>query len=100
MTERNTTRRRRRTAGVLQLPSAIVAWFAGEPRPPQLAPVPLAARGFPGHVLLPDWWAAWQAERPSAVPPAGFEWLIDPGDLRNQRPAWLHQLAVANHARA
>jgi len=72
--------RRRRSSGSSNIPRAAADWLQG------LVPkTPWAVRAFPGYVLLvSDWWPAWAAENPRAVPPAGYEWLTDPNDARHR----------------
>lgn len=94
MTERKTVlRRRRTTAG--NVPKVIADWFAGTYVAKRSDGAPLAAVAHPGIVLLGDWWEAWQASNPRAVPPAGFEWLSDPEKRAAKRVGPAYATAVA-----
>ena len=78
MTQAKAMTRKRRTAGISQIPKALAAWFAGEARPANSSPVPWSALAYPDYLLLPDRWAAWKAANPCARPPAGWEDRCEP----------------------
>lgn len=86
---RSATRRRRRSESGVDVPRYVAEWFSGTYRATRADGVPWRVVTFPGHALLPDWWTAWREQYPDAIPPAGFEWLGDPGHPRQDRPAWL-----------
>ncbi|MDE2452759.1 MAG: hypothetical protein KGL43_04135 [Burkholderiales bacterium] len=82
MTNPRSTYRGRRRQSTDELPRALVAWFAGERQKPPM----VSALLYPGDMLLPERWAAWSAEHPGVRPPAGWEWLADPGSSRHPAP--------------
>jgi hypothetical protein len=87
MTAPKSTLRSRRRTTIENLPRTLVAWFAGEPRPDGRSSVPWSALAFPDWCFLPERWQIWKALHPGACPPAGFEWLDDPGSPQHPT-AW------------
>lgn len=77
--------RPRRARADDRIPAELAAWFAGEREPE--APPPWAALIPPECDLLQERWAAWVAEHPHAMPPAGWEWLVEgPPERRHGMP--------------
>jgi len=78
----------------------VLDWFAGtgSPRLGHDTGLPWNCLLWPGCALIFDWWAAWKAENPRAVPPAGAEWLDDPTGPKAP-PAWLVEAARTTAAR-
>lgn len=74
MTSPKSTLRRRRSGGSMAIPKHIAAWFAGERR------ISFTAAGPPHCCRLREYWAAWQAMHPDAVPPTNFEFLASGGE--------------------
>lgn len=75
MTARKGTMRGRRVNGGLnQVPKSIAAWFARE------RSFSFMAASQPHRSRLREYWGAWSAEHPGAVPPPNFELFASNGE--------------------
>lgn len=83
--------RGRRRASTADVPREMAAWFAG--RHFERRPL-LFAR--PHGWQVAELWRTWSADNPGAIPPASWEWLADPQDNRQRRPAHIAAAKAAD----